>query len=177
MSRRYISLILFSILCIVCFVGVWLLIKEDVPLYAWVPFETTSRAEDTNNVTLILEGDTNIPMGFHEFQLTLTNNSSYTLVVSPKDIGIQKFEGSSWCSIQPTSPKQAQDANGLGTAEGILPSGSCTYNLLLSDLFPPSLQSPGEYRIFVPFYFRLNEQDLSNTLESFASIPITITGN
>ena len=68
-------------------------LQDDSPLYEWVLFEDTRKKAD--DIILVSDSDS-VPSGYNEIQLTVTNNSVYTIVVHFRSIEIQKFEDGSW---------------------------------------------------------------------------------
>lgn len=174
MSNRRISKFFWGTLCFAFFLVVLMFsLQDDSPVYEWVPFEDT--AEETNNVILISDSKS-VSSGYNEIQLTATNNSPYTIVVSFRYIEIQKCEDGSWYTFRSTqeyTPSTSNSKGYIGTF--VNPGESATYTLLLTDLLPVSLRTSGNYRIYCPISFLLNENDDSETVSAYISAPISIT--
>lgn len=168
--RHPFSLALLLTFSLVFFMIVLAFFLNDDPRYVWTPFVSGETEADDVHLNL----DVNpIPVGYQNFQLTITNTSSYAIGVFRDGISIQKYENTSWHSIHDTLPQDSETTNALG--EMILfPSESYSYDFLLPDIFPISVQNPGEYRIYCPFYYRLDKQDHSKTFASYTTIPITL---
>lgn len=174
MSNRRIFKFFGVILCFAVFFVVFMFLrKDDSPAYEWVHFEdTTKEAED---IILISDSDS-VSSGQNEIQLTAINNSPYTIVVSFRYIEIQKFEDGSWYTYRSTQEYTSPTSNSKGyIGTFVNPGESATYNLIPSDLLPFSLRSSGDYRIYCPLSFLLDEEDDSKTLSAYISTPVTIT--
>lgn len=174
MSNRCIFKFWGGFLCLsVIFLVLMFFLQDDSPLYEWVLFEDTRKKAD--DIILVSDSDS-VPSGYNEIQLTVTNNSVYTIVVHFRSIEIQKFEDGSWYTLRSTQEYISHDSNSMGYIGYILEPGEfTTYNLLLTDFLPFSLQSSGDYRIYCPLSFRLDEEDDSKILRAYISTPMAIT--
>lgn len=174
MSKRLFFKALAGFLCFIAFfVVLTALLKDDSPAYEWIPFEATE--EEADGIVLVSDSDS-VSAGIHEIRLTITNNTSYTIVVPFLGSKIQKLENGSWYSIRSTQIQSPHDSNSIGyIGTTVHPAEIVTYSCSLTDLIPFPLQSPGEYRIYCPLAFLLDEEDDSKRVAAYVSAPMIIT--